>query len=226
MQSPVAGAPGPPGRAARSSAAAGCSRDRGPATTPSQSTGARAATASPSRRGEHRDDDDYNIINIIISCRSCTRVCPPTHGQWTAWAGWSSCTTDCLQFRRRSCSQPTPANGGRYCQGKDLASRNCSAAAASSCAVAGSSLPVLVHYQDTGAGEGGAAGGQLATSDLTLYIGLAVAFLVLVLVVFIIVRLLQRKRSPHTGYSLTSTGTQDTRSLQSFLKFSYPQPTL
>ena len=166
------------------------------------------------------EEDDYNIINIIISCRSCTRVCPPTHGQWTAWAGWSSCTTDCLQFRRRSCSQPTPANGGRYCQGKDLASRNCSAAAASSCAVAGSSLPVLVHYQDTGAGEGGAAGGQLATSDLTLYIGLAVAFLVLVLVVFIIVRLLQRKRSPHTGYSLTSTGTQDTRSLQSFLAVS------
>ena len=58
----------------------------------------------------------------------------------------------------------------------------------------------------TGAGEAGAAGGQLATSDLTLYIGLAVAFLVFILVVFIIVRLLQRKRSPHTGYSLTSTG--------------------
>ena len=166
---------------------------------------------------------------MMLCCRSCTRVCPPTHGQWTAWAGWSACTTDCLQFRRRSCSQPTPANGGRYCQGKDLASRNCSAqSTGSSCAVAGSSLPVLVHYQDTGAGEGGAAGGQLATSDLTLYIGLAVAFLVLVLVVFIIVRLLQRKRSPHTGYSLTSTGTQDTRSLQSgpFSLFSYHHPTV
>ena len=155
---------------------------------------------------------------MMLCCRSCTRVCPPTHGQWTAWAGWSACTTDCLQFRRRSCSQPTPANGGRYCQGKDLASRNCSAqSTGSSCAVAGSSLPVLVHYQDTGAGEGGPAGGQLATSDLTLYIGLAVAFLVLVLVVFIIVRLLQRKRSPHTGYSLTSTGT-DTSQLQSITR--------
>ena len=46
----------------------------------------------------------------------------------------------------------------------------------------------------------------VATSDLTLYIGLAVAFLIFVLVVFIIVRLLKRKRSPHTGYSLASAG--------------------
>lgn len=36
-------------------------------------------------------------------------------------------------------------------------------------------------------------------SDLTLYIGLAVAFLVFVLVVFVIVRLLHRKRSGSGG---------------------------
>jgi len=43
----------------------------------------------------------------------------------------------------------------------------------------------------------------LATSDLTLYIGLALAFLILVLVVLVTVRLLQRKRSPHAGYTYT-----------------------
>ena len=64
-------------------------------------------------------------------------------------------------------------------------------------------LPVL---QSPGSKEEEAGQGQIATSDLTLYIGLAVAFLVFVLVVFIIVRLLKRKRSPHTGYSLTSAG--------------------
>ena len=46
----------------------------------------------------------------------------------------------------------------------------------------------------------------IATSDLTLYIGLAVAFLIFVLVVFIIVRLLQRKRNPHPSYSYTPAG--------------------
>jgi len=64
-------------------------------------------------------------------------------------------------------------------------------------------LPVVVYDQKapTSPKQGG-----IATSDLTLYIGLAVAFLVFVLVVFIIVRLLQRKRSPHPGYSLTPAG--------------------
>ena len=64
-------------------------------------------------------------------------------------------------------------------------------------------LPVLLQYPDN---EGSDQNSQLPTSDLTLYIGLAVAFLVFVLVIFIIIRLLRRKRSPHTGYSLTSTG--------------------
>ena len=133
-----------------------------------------------------------------VQKKACTKVCPPVHGDWTPWTSWSSCSVDCLQFRRRTCTQPTPANGGRYCQGKDILSRNCTGA---SCLplVTSNDLPVLFGDHEAGSD-------QIATSDLTLYIGLAVAFLVFVLVVFIIVRLLQRKRSPHAGYSLTSTG--------------------
>lgn len=66
-----------------------------------------------------------------------------------------------------------------------------------------SHLPVVVYDKESPAKP---SQGGIATSDLTLYIGLAVAFLVLVLVVVIMVRLLQRKRSPHTGYSLTPAG--------------------
>ena len=82
-------------------------------------------------------------------------------------------------------------------------SKNCTGGTCRPELTSGHDLPVLVKYHDQ---DPASPGDQLATSDLTLYIGLAVAFLVFVLVVFIIVRLLQRKRSPHTGYSLTSTG--------------------
>merc|ERR1719282_309392 len=63
-------------------------------------------------------------------------------------------------------------------------------------------LPVLVQYHD----DDNSSDNGVATSDLTLYIGLAVAFLIFVLVVFIIVRLLKRKRNPHPSYSYTPAG--------------------
>ena len=137
-----------------------------------------------------------------IKKKSCSKVCPAVDGGWTSWSSWSTCSTDCLHFRRRSCSNPTPSNGGRYCQGKDITSKNCTGGMCRP-ELASRNLPVVVYDKEapTKPTQGG-----IATSDLTLYIGLAVAFLIFVLVVFIIVRLLQRKRSPHTGYSLTPAG--------------------
>ena len=136
-----------------------------------------------------------------IQKKSCSKMCPGVDGGWTSWSSWTTCSTDCLHVRRRYCSDPTPANGGRYCQGKDITSRNCTGGMCRP--ELASHLPVVVYDKESPAkpGQGG-----IATSDLTLYIGLAVAFLVLVLVVVIMVRLLQRKRSPHTGYSLTPAG--------------------
>ena len=107
-------------------------------------------------------------------------------------------TNNSHQVRRRHCSNPTPTNGGRYCQGKDMNSRPCSSGLCRPSLAVSRDLPVITdpNEQDKG----------IATSDLTLYIGLAVAFLIFVLVVFIIVRLLQRKRNPHPSYSYTPAG--------------------
>jgi len=136
-----------------------------------------------------------------IQKKSCSKMCPGVDGGWTSWSSWTTCSTDCLHVRRRYCSDPTPANGGRYCQGKDITSRNCTGGMCRP--ELASHLPVVVYDKESPAKP---SQGGIATSDLTLYIGLAVAFLVLVLVVVIMVRLLQRKRSPHTGYSLTPAG--------------------
>ena len=46
-------------------------------------------------------------------------------GGWSSWSTWSSCSPDCFHHRRRTCSDPPPSKGGRYCQGLDLETRNC-----------------------------------------------------------------------------------------------------
>lgn len=130
-----------------------------------------------------------------IQKKSCSRICPAVDGSWSMWTSWSTCSTDCIHVRRRSCSAPAPSNGGRYCQGKDITSKNCTGGLCRPDLVA-PNLPVVVYTQDTPQPNPG-----IQTSDLTLYIGLAVAFLVFILVVFVIIRLLQRKRSPPHGYT-------------------------
>jgi len=57
--------------------------------------------------------------------KSCNQICPSVDGKWSTWSSWSSCSADCLQFRRRECSNPAPKNGGRYCMGIDIDRQNC-----------------------------------------------------------------------------------------------------
>ncbi|CAH1390840.1 unnamed protein product [Nezara viridula] len=46
-------------------------------------------------------------------------------GRWSAWSPWSACTADCKHHRRRSCTNPSPSNGGKFCYGKDSMTANC-----------------------------------------------------------------------------------------------------
>ncbi|GIY77672.1 netrin receptor UNC5C [Caerostris darwini] len=55
----------------------------------------------------------------------CTNLCPAEDGRWTSWSSWSTCSPDCKHHRRRTCTNPPPSNGGKYCVGKDLATSNC-----------------------------------------------------------------------------------------------------
>lgn len=47
-------------------------------------------------------------------------------GHWSAWTPWSPCGADCRHHRTRTCTSPSPSNGGRYCVGRDTATGNCS----------------------------------------------------------------------------------------------------
>ena len=46
-------------------------------------------------------------------------------GGWSEWSSWSSCSPECFQHRRRTCSNPEPTQGGQYCDGIDLQTQNC-----------------------------------------------------------------------------------------------------
>lgn len=50
------------------------------------------------------------------------------HGGWGNWGGWSNCPVSCgggSQSRSRLCNSPTPAHGGRDCNGSNSEQQQC-----------------------------------------------------------------------------------------------------
>lgn len=46
------------------------------------------------------------------------------HGSWTCWSAWLRCS-GAQRLRRRSCSNPTPQNGGQHCSGQSTQTSDC-----------------------------------------------------------------------------------------------------
>ncbi|XP_073778387.1 A disintegrin and metalloproteinase with thrombospondin motifs 2 isoform X2 [Danio rerio] len=49
-------------------------------------------------------------------------------GSWGTWSGFGSCSRPCgrgIQFRKRACDNPRPANGGRFCSGPSYQFQMC-----------------------------------------------------------------------------------------------------
>ena len=62
-----------------------------------------------------------NCIGETVITRKCNLNPCPINGGWTVFTGWSGCTANCgggQQTRTRSCTNPTPANGGTDCIGE------------------------------------------------------------------------------------------------------------
>lgn len=54
--------------------------------------------------------------------------CNIINGGWSNWGGWGACSKTCgggIQYRYRSCTNPTPSCGGNSCTGSNTQSQSC-----------------------------------------------------------------------------------------------------
>ncbi|ERE77025.1 A disintegrin and metalloproteinase with thrombospondin motif 15 [Cricetulus griseus] len=70
---------------------------------------------------------DYTHGNIVYRL-CCWLHLPKVDGSWAKWEPYGPCSRTCgggVQLARRQCSNPTPANGGKYCEGVRVKYRSC-----------------------------------------------------------------------------------------------------
>lgn len=82
----------------------------------------RSCTNPPPKNGGR------NCIGLASESRSCNTQRCPVHGRWSPWGSWSQCVVTCgagYKQRRRTCTNPAPAHGGRDCFGNYVQSKNC-----------------------------------------------------------------------------------------------------
>ncbi|WAR09633.1 FGL2-like protein, partial [Mya arenaria] len=66
-------------------------------------------------------------LTVLIHVKEAEEV-DTVDGQWASWSTWSTCSGSCgdgVETRNRSCSDPTPANGGKVCPGPDIETNPC-----------------------------------------------------------------------------------------------------
>ncbi|XP_077934173.1 hemicentin-1 [Halichoerus grypus] len=79
---------------------------------------------------QKEDTSEYECVarNLMGSVLVRVPVTVQVHGGYSQWSTWRTCSVTCgkgIQKRSRLCNNPSPANGGKPCQGSDSEMRNC-----------------------------------------------------------------------------------------------------
>ncbi|XP_052471301.1 netrin receptor UNC5A-like isoform X3 [Carassius gibelio] len=117
------------------------------------------------------DTGNYTCVakNIVARRKSSSAtVIVYVDGGWSEWSKWTPCGADCIMWRSRECTQPTPSTSGKDCQGLDLQSLNCTSE----------------QCPQTASGA----------EDVALYVGIVAVALCLTLLLIVLVLVYRRKK--------------------------------
>lgn len=92
---------------------------------------------SASRSGGTASRRLHRSSSSVSSGHGCSTLTPggltdsssQVDGSWAKWEPYGPCSRTCgggVQLARRQCSNPTPGNGGKYCEGVRVKYRSCS----------------------------------------------------------------------------------------------------
>ncbi|XP_019733957.1 A disintegrin and metalloproteinase with thrombospondin motifs 1 [Hippocampus comes] len=83
---------------------------------------------SPWADGTPCGHDSYCLAGHCLTRSQASKHQTPVNGGWGVWGPWGDCSRTCgggVQYSFRSCDNPLPKNGGKYCEGKRVQYRSC-----------------------------------------------------------------------------------------------------
>ena len=87
---------------------------------------------SATGEGKMNKRQTKKCVKVEMDLKECEYVCKvdelAVDGGWSDFGEWSVCSAECgggSQIRSKTCTSPSPANGGKECEGENEETKSC-----------------------------------------------------------------------------------------------------